>query len=433
MPDQVIHFKASALARIIMLAMVLLALFASWFVVRWYLGNTLAEYFNPEESRLSTARMAASLAPSDPLTHWRLGDFILKQLPADQVAQAVVEFERSVSLSPNDYRYWVAWGQALEQAGEYEKAEKALREAVRLAPAYSFPRWHLGNLLLRRERSNEAFSELKTASQANEQLQPQLFALAWQVYGDDFEALKTAVGNEAITRARFAQYLIRRSQFHEGLKIWNTLNENEKAANRSVVESAVPSLVSQKRFHTAAGLWNEVAPNVAYRAEPGQIVDAGFENDIRHGPEFLFGWQVPSSNQVQIGITTNEGHNSNRSLRIFFQVRSQLESIDVKQLVMVRPDTNYNLECYVKTEKLVGASTPVIWIEDASDGTRLAASANVPNGDNGWQLVSLPFKSGPKTEAVQVRMVRTACTQQDPVCPIYGTVWYDNFTLKPGR
>ena len=416
-----------------MLAMVLLALIASWFVVRWYLGNTIAEYFNPEESRLSTARMGASLAPSDPLTHWRLGDFILNQLPADQVAQAVGEFERSVSLSPNDYRYWVAWGQALEQAGEYEKAEKVLREAVRLAPAYSFPRWHLGNLLLRRARFNEAFPELQRASQANGELQPQLFALASQVHGDDLEALKIAVGSEPVTRARFAQYLIRRSRFDEGLSLWKTLSESDKRVNRAVAELAISNLISQKRFHAAAGLWNEVAPSPAYRAEIGQIVDADFENDVTHVPQFLFGWQVPSSNQVQIGISTNGGHNSNRSLRLVFKVRSQLESIDVKQLVMVRPETSYTLECYVKTEQLVGASTPVILIEDASDGARLAASANVPNGDNDWQLTSLAFRTGPKTEAVQLRVVRTACTQQDPVCPIFGTVWYDNFALKPGK
>jgi len=433
MPDQIIHFKASALARIIMLSAVLLALLASWFVVRWYLGNTIAEYFNPEESRLSTAHMAVSLAPADPLTHWRLGDFIHKQLPPDQVSQAVAEFERSVSLSPNDYRYWMAWGQALEQAGEYEKAETALREAVRLAPAYSFPRWHLGNLLLRRDRYQEAFSELQRASQANEQLRPQLFNIAWQVYSNDFEALKAAVGGAPVTRAQFAQYLIQRSRFDEGLSLWNTLNESEKRANSSVAEAVISNLIALKRFHTAAQIWNEVAPGQSYRAELGRIIDPGFQSDVAHGPAFLFGWQVPSSPEVQIGIASSVGHNSNRSLRIFFQVRSHLEPIDVSQLVPVRPDTDYNLECYVKTEQLVGASTPMILIEDASDGAQLAASPNLANGSNDWQPVYLAFKTGPKTEAVQLKLFRGPCSQKGQVCPIFGTVWYDDFALKSGK
>jgi len=228
MPDQIVHFKTSPLARIVLLLTVLLALTASWFVVRWYLGNTLAEYFNPEDARLETARTAVSLAPSDPLTHWRLGDFIHKRLPPDQISLAVSEFERSVALSPNDYRYWTAWGQALEQAGDYEKAEKALREAVRLAPSYAFPRWHLGNLLLRRNRYDEAFAELRQASEANDELQPQLFTQAWQVYSNDFENLYAAVGSRPVTKAQFAQYLIQRSRFDEGLRVWNSLSESEK-------------------------------------------------------------------------------------------------------------------------------------------------------------------------------------------------------------
>jgi Flp pilus assembly protein TadD len=433
MPDQLVHFKTTPIARAIMLLTVLLALTMTWFVVRWYLGNTMAEYFNPEDARLDTARTAVSLAPSDPLTHWRLGDFINKRLPPDQVTQAVAEFERSVSLSPNDYRYWTAWGQSLEQAGEYDKAEKALREAVRLAPSYSFPRWHLGNLLLRRERYGEAFSELQKASEANPELQPQLFAQAWQVYGSDFDSMKAAVGGDPAIRAQFAFYLVQRSRVDEGLRLWGTLSESEKKENRAVLDAVISNLLSAKRFHTAAEIWNEVAPGPAYQAAPGQIVDPGFESNIGHGPEFLFGWQVPSVHQVQIGITPNEGYNSNRSLRIFFQVRSHLDPIAVTQLVVVLPNTQYDLSCHVRTDQLVGSSTPLISIEDTSDGAQLVTSERIANGTNDWQPVLLTFKTGPKTEAVQLKITRITCAPEEPVCQIFGTVWYDDFALKPRK
>ncbi len=433
MPDQIVHFKTSPLARIVLLLTVLLALTASWFVVRWYLGNTLAEYFNPEDARLETAQTAVSLAPSDPLTHWRLGDFIHKRLPPDQISLAVSEFERSVALSPNDYRYWTAWGQALEQAGDYDKAEKALREAVRLAPSYAFPRWHLGNLLLRRNRYDEAFAELLQASEANDELQPQLFTQAWQVYSSDFETLQASVGSRPVTRAQFAQYLIQRSRFDEGLRVWNSLSESEKKAHRYVAQSVISNLITLKGFHRAADFWNEVAPGPAYQTELGRIIDPGFESNIVHETSFLFGWQVPSSPQVQIGITTNAGHNSNRSLRVFFQVRSHLDLIAVTQLIPVRPDTQYDFECFAKTEQLVSASTPSIVIEDAADGTQLAASEKLPTGNNDWSLIALSFKSGPKTEAVRLKIQRSPCGPENPVCPIFGTVWYDDFALKSGK
>ena len=433
MPDQVVQLKTSPLARIILLLTVLLALTAAWFAMRWYVGNTLAEYFNPEEARLQTAQTAVSLAPSDPLTHWRLGDFIHKRLPPDQISQAVAEFERAVSLSPHDYRYWTAWGQALEQAGDYEKAEKALLEGVRLAPAYSFPRWHLGNLLLRRGRYDEAFSQLRQASEANEDLRPQLFAVAWQIYSDDFEALQRAVGTRPDTKAQFALHLIQRSRFDEGLRVWNSVSDSEKKAHLSVADSLIASLITSKRFRTAAELWNQIAPDPMYRAEAGRIVDPGLESNISHSPSFLFGWHAPEEQEIQTGITTNTGHNSSRSLRMFFQVRSTVAPIAVTQLVIVQPNTSYNFVCHAKTENLMSASTPAIIIEDAGDGAELAASAKLPAGDNDWSQISLSFKTGPKTEAIRVKIYRSPCDQENPVCPIFGTVWYDNFALTSGK
>jgi hypothetical protein len=195
----------------------------------------------------------------------------------------------------------------------------------------------------------------------------------------------------------------------------------------------ITSLVASKRFHTAATVWNEVVPSPAYRSEIGQIIDPSFESDVEHGSGFLFGWQVPSMQQVQIGITPNAGHNSNRSLRIFFQVRSHLDPIAVSQLVTVHPGADYVFEGYAKTEQLIGAATPAIVIEDAADGAQLAASAKSGTGTIDWQHVSLPFKTGPKTEAVQLKIVRSTCGPESPVCPIFGTVWYDDFALKPGK
>ena len=434
MPDQLVHFKASPLARIIMLLTVLLALTASWFVVRWYLGNTIAEYFNPDDAGIDTARMAVSLAPGDPLTHWRLGTFIQTRLPPDQIGQAVSEFGRAVSLSPNDYRYWAAWGLALEQAGDYEKGEEALREAVRLAPSYTHPRWHLGNLLLRQNRYDEAFAELRQASEANEELKPQLFNLAWQVHRADIEAMKTAIGNSAATRADFALYLVKRSRIDEGLQVWSSLTEREKRSAISVADSLISNLAGSKRFRTAVDIWNEVAPGEPYRAMPGKIIDPGFESNITHGPAYVFGWQVPSSSQVQVGITTNAGHNnSKRSLRIFFQVRSHLEPISVMQLVPVNPNTQYELECYVRTENLVGASTPTLVIADATDSAQLAVSDQAPNGTTDWQRVSVSFKTGVNTEAIALKITHESCQTDKEVCPIFGTTWYDDFNLTAAK
>jgi tetratricopeptide (TPR) repeat protein len=432
MPDQLMQFKATAPAKLIMILTVSLALFTSWFVIRWYVGNTIAEYFHPEDRRLETAQIAVSWAPKDPLPHWRLGNLIQKELPPDQISSAVAEYEKAVSLSPNDYRFWMDLGHAREQAGESDKAEKALREAVKLAPSYAYPHWLLGNLLLRTDRYDEAFMELRKASEANEEFQSQLFNLAWQLNKDDFEALKAAIGNTPGARAQFSKYLLARGKVDEGLRLWNSLTETEKRANRSAADSIIGSLVAGKRFHKAVEVWNDVAPGLSYRAETGHMIDRGFEDNVAHGPAAVFGWQVPTISQVQVGIDASLGHTGNRSLRIVFQVRSHLDSMNLSQLVPVQPDTQYDFECYVRTERLVSAAIPFILITDATTETDLISSASAPDGNNNWQRVSLSFKTGAKSEAVRVRIVRNSCPDS-PVCPIFGTVWYDDFDLKPRK
>ena len=408
---------------------VLLALFASWFVVRWYLGNTIAEYFHPEDHRLEIAQMAVGLAPSDPLPHWRLGNLAQTELPPDQITLVITEYEKAVSLSPNDYRLWMDFGSALEQAGDFDKAEKALREAVKLAPSYAYPRWLLGNLLLRTDRYPEGFAELQRASEANGEFQSQLFNLAGQLYKNDFDSLKNSVGDLPEMRAAFSKYLIERGRFDEGLRLWNSLTELDKRESRPAADSIIGSLVGNQHYHEAMEIWNEVAPGPAYHAELGHILDKGFEDNLAHGPGAVFGWQVQSNPQVQIGIDAGQGHTGSRSLRVYFQVRTHIDTINISQLVPVKPNTEYEFECYLKTERLESAETPVVVIANAADESWLAGSPTAPTGNNDWQRVSLTFKTGAKTEAIKVKMLRNSCPDS-PVCPIFGTIWYDDFDLK---
>jgi len=430
MAEQVAHIDATKpLVRAVMLLTLGVALLASWFVVRWYLGNTLAEYHNADENGLEIIRRAVSWAPSDPLTHWRLGAIAQRQLPPDQLHQVVDEYEKATSLSPNDYRYWMALGTALEQWGEVERGEEALRRATELAPSYAYPRWYLGNLLIRSGRYDQAFAELRRAADANPNLRSQLLNLGWAVYNKNLDSFVEAVGNSANARAELAAYLVGRQRFEDGILLWQRLNEAEKRANRTHGEAIVGALVTARRFHQAAEVANDLVPAAAYRTGEGKLVDGGFEDDLIPQTGAVFGWQVKSLQQAQVGIDPNRGHNSGRSLRIVFQVPSRLDLISVSQLVPVRPDTQYDFECYVRSHDLQSASTPRIEITDATEGQGVTASEPAPPGRSDWQRIAFSFKTGAKTEAVTVKIIRTSCGE-DPVCPIFGTVWYDDFNLK---
>jgi len=429
MSEEIIQIDTSKrFIRWLLVLGLILPLASSFFVVRWYVGNTIAEYLVTDESSLDSARLAVKLAPNDPLAHWRLAEVSQRRLPADQTSQAIAEYERSVSLAPNDYRFWMSLGVALEQTGDTDRAEKALRRSIELAPSYAFPAWYHGNLLLRLGRYDEAFTELRRASEADPELRPQLFNLAWEVYSGKIDWLRSAIGTTAEARAEFSKYLFARQRFEDGLHLWDTLDENEKRTNRETGDAIVAGLLGNRRFHDAVKIWNDLAPSAAVRATIGQVVDGGFEAMTAHGPDAVFGWQVKTNSQLQTGIDPAVGHSGSRSLRIIFQVRSQLDPMNISQLVAVDPAAEYDFECYVKTNNLQSAGTPVVAITEAY-GPVLASSAPVAVGTNDWQRVALSFKTNPQVQAVVISISRASCGENS-VCPIFGTVWYDDFNLK---
>ena len=402
----------------------------SYFVVRWYIGNTLAEYFNSAENNLEVARMAVAMAPKDPLTHWRIAQVTQKVLPLDQQAQSIAEYEKAVSLSPYDYRFWMSLGRGYEQSGDATKAENAFKRAVALAPSYTYPHWYLGNLLLRNGRYDEAFAELRIAGDTDPDLRPQQFNLIWAIYSTDPEGLKKAVGSSSAARADFALYLLTQKRFEEGLRIWNDLSSEDKKASKATGESIVMNLKNEGRFHDAVRVWNDITSD-KYRVELGRLFDSSFEHAVAYGPDNVFGWQVKGAPQMQIGIDPNKSNGGARSLRMTFQVRANLDSINVSQLVAVESNAEYDFECYVSTDKLETGSAPRVQIVDANGGAELLSSPPAPNGTNDWSRINLTFKTGANTQAVILKIVRTSCsTEETPVCPIFGSVWYDDFSIK---
>jgi cytochrome c-type biogenesis protein CcmH/NrfG len=431
MAQEIIHISArNPVVKILLVLLLLAAGVWSYFAVRWYLGNTLAEYFNPGGNTLDVAHMAANLAPNDPLTHWRIAQVSQKTLPLDQQAPAIAEYEKAVALSPNDYRFWMSLGTAYEQSGDAAKAEQALKRAVVLAPDYAYPRWYLGNLFLRNGRYDDAFAELRLASEADAELRPQLFNLIWEVYSNDPEALRNAVGQSPEARAQFALYLLGQKRFEEGLRLWEGMSAEDKRANKQTGESIVTTLRNELRFHDAMSVWNGLASE-KFRAEAGQVFDGSFEESVAYGPETVFGWQVQGAPQMQIGIDPAKSHGGERSLRLVFQVRANLDAINISQLVPVTPQTEYEFECFVSTDKLQTGSAPEIQIIDATTGAGLVSSPQAPGGTNDWNRVTMSFKTGEKTEAVMLKIARISCKTEDtPICPIFGSVWYDDFSFK---
>jgi hypothetical protein len=191
----------------------------------------------------------------------------------------------------------------------------------------------------------------------------------------------------------------------------------------------IASLFTDFKFHDALKVWNDLESK-KFQTEVGQIFDGSFELASGYGPETVFGWQVRGAPQVQIGIDAGRSQEGMRSLRFVFEVRANVEAVNVYQLVPVQPNTEYEFEGYVSTDQLTTAGAPQIDIVDATDTAVITSSPMAPPGNNRWTRISLSFKTG-KTEGIIIKIVRYPCVNKEtPICPIFGSVWYDDFSLK---
>ena len=426
-PEQLKLLSVEPLWRRVLLAVpVVLVLAGVWTGARWFVGNTMASY----PADVEMAGSATRLAPDDPQAHFTLAVLRRKTFLPEDLEQSLRGYERATSLSPNDYRLWVELGNARRQAGDLPGSERALRHAVELAPAYAYPRWHLGNVLLRQERTDEAFAELRRASEADPGLRPPVMGLAWRVFGNDFKAVAEAFGNTPAVRGEIVDSLANLKRLDEALRVWSSFSAQEKKELRPAGERLLGTLAVNKRFIAALATHREITGESELAV--GKLANGSFENNIGRAGTSLFGWQMPPGGQTQVAIDTRTHRDGARGVRIVFNEPTSPQFKGIAQIVVVEPQAKYRLTFWVRAEDLKSVSTPLVDVVDSTDPSRvLAASTPLPNGSIEWQEVTLEFSVPVNSEAVTVRITRQDCGQS--TCPIFGKVWYDHFDFQPSR
>ncbi|MFY9621662.1 MAG: tetratricopeptide repeat protein [Pyrinomonadaceae bacterium] len=430
-----IEIRLPGAARLLVLIPVLLAILVGWFCLRWQVGATVSEVATTgEPPNLELARVAARWAPDDPFVHWQLGAAVRREFTENNMQETRREFEIAVRLSPNDFRFWEELGRALEMTGDRADAEKALRRAIFLAPNYYHPHWRIGNLLLRSNRFEEAFAHLFRAAEANPELWPQVINLAWQAYDGDVDRIATEACKDPNVRVIFAVYLVGLKQYDDAVRLWKTLTPDVRAKIVPAGRSLRKTLLDAKQFRAALEVHRDVEPRDAV-PDPEVFSNGDFEGLITLPVTRPFGWTIGSSVQAQLSLS-DEAHGGRRSLQIVLSAANRPERINASQTMVVQPNTQYRLEFYARTDKLNSASTPVVVIMDGQTSQALVGSAGLPTGTHGWQKYSIDFRTK-EGDGIIMIIGCPPCPVGD-VCPIFGTVWYDDFILQrtsggPGR
>jgi tetratricopeptide (TPR) repeat protein len=417
-----------------------LALLACLFGIRtaWRMGlaRTLSQFVANASSlppqyqvnAMAAADEAVRLAQSDPESHYARG---IALVDAGRAADAIKEFGLAATLRPRDYKIWLKLGSTCEDTGDDQGALAAYHRAVQCAPAYAQPRWQFGNLLLRMGRTEEAFAEMRRAAESDPTLLPALIDLAWGVFKADAAAVKSAIQPRSTdSRLMLAKTFARRGKPAEAVALFREAGDMTAAGRRELVTE----LITAKHFSEAYEVWSSGRDIRGGDSKDGigAITDGGFEGEINLD-ESGFGWQL---RREQPGVATSRDTAQPRtgvcSLRVEWKGTSDPSEAVLSQLVLVQPNTRYQLRFAVRTEEIVAGGLPLIVVTDVSGSAAhpLASSAAFPAGTNGWQELSLEFVTGDTTRSVLITLQRQNCPSGP--CPIFGRLWLDTFTLgKP--
>lgn len=422
MPLKAIELKTST-EKIILIAVALVCAAGFLLAFKWCFGSALA--LRADSKQL--AELSISLAPNDPQTHSILAVLNDKTFSPEDFRKTVEEYEKAAALSPNDYRLWFQLGKARERSGDAAGAERALRKSLELAPNYSEVQWALGNMLLRQGKAEEAFYLIRQAADGNEKFVDPAVSTAWQIFDGDISQIKQAIGDSSKTNAALASFLLKQERFDEAFAAWRSLPpEERKTVFRQRGEELYNQLVSAKKYRNALKVWTEITDDDSRKYEVGKITDGGFEINEKQEKTSVFDWQIAEAAQPLIGVDTERSHGGKMSRRIIFNSPNGADFRQFLQAVAVEPGKKYEFSMFYRSD-LKTAATLRWEIVNASDGQILAATEPIA-AKSEWANLKIEFVIPETTEAVIIRLARAVCGSA--ICPISGSVWFDDFELN---
>ncbi len=328
----------------------------------------------------------------------------------------------ATDLSPWNYRYWRLLALAKDAEGKTGEAADAIKVAAKLAPFNSDVNWLLANIWLREGKQAEALKAFQVATRTNKDLLPMAFDVVWQAFGNDVSALDSLVNGDSAAKLAQAQFLIEQGQVDSAIHVFRNTDAETKLKSPSA-SAFITWLIQSNRSHDARQLWLDVVGKDA-ASEKG-IWNSGFEQtaprDFGH-----FDWTLKASNYARIGIDRSVHRTGSKSLKLSFVGRdtTKLEN-EVQQLVVLKANTRYRLECFALVANLVTPEGPRI----ALVGQRgiWAVSEPVAADAANWQRLVIDL--APLSESVVANVAIVRIPKADYDDPTKGTVWFDDFKL----
>jgi tetratricopeptide (TPR) repeat protein len=363
-------------------------------------------------SSLEAADQAVQLTPADPDAH-RARALILNRFR--RTAEAEASLEVATGLRAGHADLWIELANAREELGDNEGALAALNQAVRSAPYYAQTHWQRGNLLLRMNRYDEAFVDLREAAARNRKYFPTLIDLTWGLTANAEKSDAFLQLRDDNDRLEFARFLARKGRGVDVVDQIRLLSGPLSDENRNEL----------MRLLSASRSPGEIVGVLIESRKVDEIINSSFEEPLSVN-DSTPGWTISQARKPRLAVDVSEKLSGERSLQVTFDGEWDPGTPLLSQRIVVQAGVKYRLSFGVRTKDLVSGGAPRIVLTDGKNNQLLAKSDPFPSSSVTWLETKVEFTAA--SESVVISFARDNCASSP--CPIFGTVWLDKFSLQ---
>jgi len=381
-----------------------------------------------QASRLASSLDIASLQRAIALEPRHAGyqDLLCRYLLFDRQdpTAALPSCERATQLNPYFSPYWLNLALAYYSVGQPQKQQEAILKAVAVDPTTPDVAWNAANFFLVQGNVSEALHQFATVMRNDPNRVRPALELCWRAM-PEVTTIEGVLPPDPGVYVEFIRLLTARNEWAGAAQLWSGLLSLDKAPDDKQAMRYVDALMEHRDVARAQEVWQQLAarsPQLRARIRADDlVVNGGFEEPILNDG---FDWRYGKQKGSTASLDTSEFHSGTRSISIFYNGRS--DDSGLAQFVPVKPNTEYIVSAWTKSEVLKSGSGICLSVADGYDNNKVYDETPETLGTTTWHQVEGHFQTGPDTQLVILRF-----THAHGELWVEGQFWADDVSLRP--
>lgn len=406
------------------LAIFFSALVGYHIILQWR-GMILSQEGYTRESLLD----AAELDPSNPDPFHKLGIIHQWNLLSVDLEESAHYFQKAIQRNPLEQEYWLNLARVFQRMEDIGAFERAMENAILVFPTSYRGRWIVGNLLLQRGELEKALPHFSYILSHYPNRSNLVYDVWLRTVADRDFLLERLIPSDPSSLHQYLIYLYGARDMESAGKAWAKLISSGDKPDRRETIRHVDFLISCRELTEAARVWKAwlKEQGLPVPIDESPVTNGGFETETGLGGGF--DWRIQKVAGAEASLDHSAAFEGECSLKITFDGTENTDFHHVFQYVALKPSTGYLLSARMKTEAVTTKSGPKLEVLGVGPAFRGESKSLI--GDNGWNELTIGFRTPADSQGVMVRVRRAKTDKFDRL--ISGTVWVDDVRIEETR